>query len=86
MYILFEKNINISELELASPGNRHCANCIGALSFSIIFGAAMEQSVEKYVYIQSILVMFAEVSADKKNLRCLVSKANLGFSLRTCRL
>ena len=28
---LFEKYINILELEMASPGNRHCANCIGAL-------------------------------------------------------
>jgi len=32
---LFEKYINILELEMASPGNRHCANCIGALSFTI---------------------------------------------------
>jgi len=33
-YILFEKYINILELEMASPGNLHCANCIGTLSFS----------------------------------------------------
>jgi len=26
-------NINILALEMASPGNRHCANCIGTLSF-----------------------------------------------------
>jgi len=33
-YILFEKKyINILALEKASPGNRHCANCIGTLSF-----------------------------------------------------
>jgi len=31
--ILFEKYINILALEMASAGNRHCANCIGALSF-----------------------------------------------------
>ena len=30
-YILFEKYINILALEMASPGNRHCASCIGAL-------------------------------------------------------
>ena len=23
-------------LEMASPGNRHCASCIGALSFPIV--------------------------------------------------
>jgi len=32
---LFEKYTNILALEMASPGNRHCANCIGALSFPI---------------------------------------------------
>ena len=31
-YILFERYSNIFALELASPGNRHCGNCIGALS------------------------------------------------------
>ena len=33
--ILFEKHIYISALEMASPGNRHCANCIGTLSFPV---------------------------------------------------
>jgi len=33
--ILFEKCIYILALEMASPGNRHCANCIGTLSFPI---------------------------------------------------
>jgi len=35
-YILFEIYINILALEMASPGNRHCANCIGALSFPVL--------------------------------------------------
>jgi len=34
-YILFEKYINILSLEMAIPMNRHCAICIGALSFPI---------------------------------------------------
>jgi len=34
-YISFEKYINISALEMARPGNRHCANCIGTLSSPI---------------------------------------------------
>jgi len=34
-HILFEKNINILSFEMASPGNRHCASCIGTLSFAI---------------------------------------------------
>jgi len=34
-YILFEKYINILALEMASPENRHCASCIGTLSFPI---------------------------------------------------
>ena len=33
LYILSEKYIYILALEMASPGNRHCANCIGRLSF-----------------------------------------------------
>ena len=35
VYILFEKYIYILALEMASPGNQHCANCIGTLSFPI---------------------------------------------------
>jgi len=34
-YILFEKYISILALEIASPGNQHCASCIGTLSFRI---------------------------------------------------
>ena len=39
--MLFDKNdiilfnVNISALEMASPGNRHCADCIGTLSFPV---------------------------------------------------
>ena len=35
-YILFEKCIYIFALEMASPGNQHCANCIDTLSFPIL--------------------------------------------------
>jgi len=35
-YILFYKYINILTLEMASSGNRHCANCVGTLSFPIL--------------------------------------------------
>jgi len=31
-YILFEKYIYILSLKMVSPGNQHCANCIGILS------------------------------------------------------
>ena len=34
-YILFEKYTYILALEMASPRNQHCANCIGTLSFII---------------------------------------------------
>ena len=34
-YILFEKNY-ILALETASPGNQHCANCVGTLSFPLV--------------------------------------------------
>jgi len=32
---LFENYIYILASEMASAGNRHCANCIGTLSFSV---------------------------------------------------
>jgi len=35
-YILFEKHVNFLALEMVSPGNQHCANCIGTLSFPIV--------------------------------------------------
>jgi len=35
--ILFEKYIYILALEMASPGNQHCANCIGTLSFPTLY-------------------------------------------------
>jgi len=38
--ILFEKShIYILALRMASPGNRHCANCIDTLSFPIAAAA-----------------------------------------------
>jgi len=41
-YILFEKYSYILALEMASPGNQHCANCIGTLSIPTA-GHAMRQ-------------------------------------------
>ena len=33
-----EKYIYISALEMASPANQHCANCVGTHSFSVVSG------------------------------------------------
>jgi len=38
-YILFQKYINILALAVACPGNRHCAKCIGTLSFPMQMSA-----------------------------------------------
>ena len=35
VFILLEKYVCILALEMASPGNQHCANCIGTLSFAM---------------------------------------------------
>jgi len=40
-YILFQKYMCILALEMASPGNQHCANCIGTLSFPMILHRAV---------------------------------------------
>ena len=34
-YALFEKYIYILAVKMASPGNQHCADCIGTLSFPV---------------------------------------------------
>jgi len=39
-----KKYIDILALEMASPGNRHCANCIGALSFHPVQDPSLEQA------------------------------------------
>jgi len=36
IYFISKKYVNILTLEIANPGNRHCASCIGTLSFPII--------------------------------------------------
>jgi len=43
-HLLFEKYINILALEMASPGNRHCASCIGALSFHVFEERAVQRT------------------------------------------
>jgi len=35
-YALFEKYIYILAVKMASPGNQHCADCIGTLSFPVL--------------------------------------------------
>ena len=40
-YILFEKYIYILALEMASPGNQQCANCIDTLSFPMALTLSM---------------------------------------------
>jgi len=42
LYILSEKYIYILSSEMASPGNQHCANCIGTLSF--LLGLLLEKT------------------------------------------
>ena len=56
-YILLEKYTYMLSFEVASPGNRHCASCIGTLSFTIAtgnmhrnFGAALTYGFERQTY------------------------------------
>jgi len=46
--ILSEKYIYILAPEMASPGNQHCANCIGTLSFPILL-TVVEKVCEQYI-------------------------------------
>jgi len=40
------KYIYILVLEMASPGNQHCANCIGTLSFPILRQPEVHREIE----------------------------------------
>ena len=48
-FILFDKYIYISALEMASPRNQHCVNCIGTLSCPIGVPAASIVVVSSHV-------------------------------------
>ena len=43
-YISFEKHIYILVLEMARPGNQHCASCIGTLSYRVTGGCEPDSS------------------------------------------
>jgi len=51
VYFIFEKYIYISALEMASPGNRHCANCIGTLSFPVKSGHAVTPRYDRRKFV-----------------------------------
>ena len=54
LYILFENYINILAWEMANPGNRHCASCIGARSFPVNAGngfVSWEDGVKRKNYL-----------------------------------
>jgi len=54
-YILLEEYIYILALEMASSGNRHCTNCIGALSFPICCGYVFQSVVDSSKYCGSLV-------------------------------
>ena len=53
LYILFEKCIDLLPLEMASRGNRRCANCTGTLSFPLSLNSACWVSVSLSSFLQS---------------------------------
>jgi len=60
-YILFEKNIYILALEMAGPGNQHCASCIGTLSFPV---SQSTDLICRYKYLQEALSAIADGPRD----------------------
>jgi len=43
-----KKGIYILALKVASPGNQHCANCIGTLSFLVVMNAPVSVCSRAY--------------------------------------
>ena len=72
-YILFEKCIDILELEMASPGNQHCANCIGTLSFPL---AVARCAIPKSNCICSLLCQVYTARVGSTKLSCHVRGVN----------
>jgi len=60
-YILFEKNIYILALEMAGPGNQHCASCIDTLSFPV---SQSTDLICRYKYLQEALSAIADGPRD----------------------
>jgi len=48
VYFILKLYVYTLALEMDSPGNQHCANCIGALSFPI--AASAEFSLPRYAF------------------------------------
>jgi len=53
-YILFEKYIYMLALDLASTGNKHCASCIGTLSFPTATDSLQSTGLVKPVFKKNI--------------------------------
>jgi len=65
-YILFRKKyINILALEMASSwGNRHCASCIGTLSFVLTVRAHDDRKVDSNAFADANVTRPAEVTRE----------------------
>ena len=57
-YISFEKYINILALKMASPGNRHCANCIGTLSFPVKCSTTFCTDIVTFTHERTVVIVF----------------------------
>jgi len=66
--------INILALKMASPGNQHCANCIGTFSFPIPITLTVFMPNIKIPAIQSI-----EANSRKKNKATTATRSKAHF-------
>jgi len=64
--ILFEKYVHILALEMASPRNQHCANCIGTLSFPICVVHCCHSHICVFVF--RVGIVFTYYSVHRVNL------------------
>jgi len=48
-YILYENCIYLLAIEMASPGNQHCANCFGALSIPVILLTCCTEKQRRFI-------------------------------------
>jgi len=87
-YILFKKYINILALEMTSPGNRHCANCICTFFTCYLCYVAIhvknDDEFESDVYVLNYTIKFFFKLLKNLNwafmfFRIFLNLKNLGF-------
>ena len=74
-----KKNIQILALEIASPGNQHCANCIGTLSFPMETGGRTDSrtdTTDRISFRASVVANYARPAGGQSHFHAKMQRQN----------